>query len=166
MIMWLIGLSGAGKSTLAEQITAEARQRVPNIALLDGDVMRSVWGNDLGHSLTDRRTNADRLCRLGAYLETQNIHAVCAVLSLFEESRQWNRDNLKNYYEVYIKAPLDDLVRRDVKGLYGQALKKEIELPGVTMHFPEPARPDEIIENNRSLDNFLHHGQRLAAMFT
>jgi adenylylsulfate kinase len=165
MILWLIGLSGVGKTTLADEVVRLARQRLDNIVTLDGDVLREVWGNDLGHTLADRRTNADRLCRLGAFLESQNVHAVCAILSLFEESRAWNREHLKNYYEVYIKTPIGDLARRDVKGLYARAQKNEIELPGVNMAFPEPERPSEIIVNSGALGNFLGHAPRLASLF-
>ena len=165
MIMWLVGLSGAGKTTLAEAIVKEVRERLPNIALLDGDVLRLVWGSDLGHTLEDRLTNADRMCRLGAYLETQNIHAVVSILSIFEQSRKWNRNNLRNYYEVYLKTPLTDLVKRDVKGLYRRAAAGEIELPGVNLDFPEPAKPDEIIDNNGTLDDLLAQSPRLASFF-
>lgn len=165
MILWLIGLSGAGKSTLAEAVIQKARTRVSNIVLLDGDIMREVWGDNLPHTMAGRRANADRLCRMGKYLESQNIHAVCAILSLFEESREWNRENLENYYEVYIKAPLNDLATRDVKGLYNRAKNNEIELPGINLPFTEPAHPNEILVNDGGLDNLLNQADRLAALF-
>lgn len=166
MIMWLIGLSGAGKSTLAEAVVNDVRRRgIKNIVLVDGDVLREVWGNDLGHSLEDRKKNADRLCRLCAYLESQNIHAVCAILSLFEESRQWNRENLNNYYEVYIKTSLEDLIKRDSKGLYKKALAGETELPGVNINFPEPVSPDEVILNGSDVSSLLNNSKRLSQKF-
>lgn len=164
MIMWLIGLSGAGKSTLAEAVAAEARKTASNVVLVDGDVMREVWGDSLGHDLAGRRKNADRLCRFCAYLEGQGIHAVCPILSLFPESREWNRRHLKRYYEVYIKAPLPDLIARDGKGLYRRALNNETELPGVNLNFPEPERPDEAIVNNSTRDTLLDHAPRLASV--
>lgn len=162
--MWCIGLSGSGKTTLASVIIERVRTRLSNVVLVDGDLMREIWG-DIGHSLAERKMNADRLCRLSRYFETQNIHAVCAVLSLFEESRAWNREHLQSYYEVYIRTPLPDLVRRDGKGLYARAEKGEIQLPGVNMTFSEPIRPDETIDNSGSLQELLSHASRLDALF-
>jgi len=162
MVVWIIGLSGAGKSALAEKVVALVRQRIPNVALLDGDLVREALGHDLGHTAQDRKKNADRLCGLGKLLDDQGIHVVCAVLSLFPESREWNRKHLKNYYEVYVKTPLDSLARRDAKGLYQKALAGEIELPGVNMDFPEPERPDLAIHNDGSLEDLLGHAVELA----
>ncbi|MDR1277086.1 MAG: adenylyl-sulfate kinase [Candidatus Accumulibacter sp.] len=96
MVIWLVGLSGAGKSTLAKEIVALARERIPNVVLLDGDSLREALGNDLGHTIKDRKRNAERLCGLGKLLDGQGIHVVCAVLSLFPESREWNRKHLKS----------------------------------------------------------------------
>ena len=109
MVIWIIGLSGAGKSTLALEVANRARHSISNVVLLDGDMVREVWGSDLGHDLKDRKKNAERLCRLCKLLDSQGIHVVCAVLSLFEESREWNREHLSDYFEVYIKASLKDL---------------------------------------------------------
>ncbi|GHU19971.1 adenylyl-sulfate kinase [Betaproteobacteria bacterium] len=163
MIMWIIGLSGAGKSTLAQAVVDTVRRRaVPNVVLIDGDVLRSVWGDALGHSMEERKKNADRLCRLCAWLDSQKIHAVCAILSMFEESREWNRRHLTQYHEVFIDAPLDDLARRDVKGLYRKALAGEIAIPGVNMDFPTPMRPDLVIQNNGSREDLLGYAPALA----
>ena len=165
MVVWVIGLSGAGKSTLAREVVNLVRQRLPNVVLLDGDIVREALGNDLGHTIQERKKNADRLCGLGKLLDDQGIHVVCAVLSLFPESRDWNRKHLKSYYEVFIDAPVDSLVQRDAKGLYKKALADEIELPGVNIPFPEPERPDLVIANAGSLDGLLGYAPRIAAQF-
>ena len=50
--------------------------------------------------------------------EDQGIHVIASILSIFPESREWNRKNLMKYYEVYIDAPIEQLKYRDDKGLY------------------------------------------------
>ena len=94
MVVWIIGLSGAGKTTLAEEVVAEVRREQENVVLIDGDMIREIFGNDLGHTLDDRRTNANRIYQLGKLLDSQGINVVCAILSLFPESRSWNRENI------------------------------------------------------------------------
>ena len=167
MVIWIIGLSGAGKTTLARETVRLARQRQGNVVLLDGDALREVWGDDLAHDMAGRRKNADRICRLCRLLDSQGVHVVCAILSLFEESRDWNRKNYSRYHEVFVDTPKDDLVRRDPKGLYARHASGEIEgLPGLDLPFGPPASPDMVIKNQGSLEAYLSHAATLAALLT
>ncbi len=162
MVVWVIGLSGAGKTTLAGKVVEELRNSVSNVVLIDGDEIREVFGNDLGHTLADRRRNADRICRLGKFLEDQGIHVVCAILSLFPESREWNRNNLRKYFEVFVDTPLDDLKQRDSKGLYARFEKGEISnVAGLDLFFPPPDA-HLVIRNNGSRDELLSHAPVIA----
>ena len=156
MIVWIIGLSGAGKSTLSKQVIEEARGRGRTVVLLDGDSLRDLFGNDLGHSLEDRRVNAHRICRMCAFFDDQGIDVVCAVQSLFLEFREWCRNNLSSYYEVFIEAPLDQLIKRDVKGIYARHLRGEIKnVAGLDLDFPGPINSDLIISNSGTKEAFL-----------
>ena len=91
MVVWIIGLSGAGKSTLAEKTVDEVRKKGKKIILLDGDSIRELWGDELGHDILSRKRNADRICQLCQFLDHQGLDVVCAVLSIFPESREWCR---------------------------------------------------------------------------
>jgi len=162
MVFWLIGLSGVGKSTLATEVIALARKKIPNIALVDGDVVREVWGNDLGYTLEGRRKNAERVCKLCKYLDDQKIHVVCAILSIFHETQKWNRENLSSYFEVFIDTPLNELIKRDSKGLYERALAGATkDVVGIDLHFSPPKNPDLIIQNNGSLEALLSYAPLL-----
>ena len=163
MVIWIIGLSGAGKTTLAKEVVAKICGSKTNVVLIDGDMIREVFGNDLGHTLEDRRQNADRICRLCKFFDEQGIHVVCAILSLFPESRLWNRENINNYYEVYIETPIEQLQKRDYKGLYRKFSEGKIkDVAGMDIEFIPPDSPDLIIKNNGSLDNLLTHANFLA----
>lgn len=156
MVVWIIGLSGAGKTTLAIDVIAQVRSVRPNVVLIDGDAVREVFGNDLGHTMEDRRTNARRICRLGKLLDEQGIHVVCAILSLFPETREWNRANLENYYEVFIDTPMQDLVQRDSKGIYRRFSNGEIcDVAGMDIEFLRPDNADLIIDNVKSKEALL-----------
>ncbi len=160
MVVWIIGLSGAGKTTLASEVVARVRCEQKNVVLIDGDVVREVFGNDLGHTMKDRRTNAQRICQLGKLLDDQGIHVVCAILSLFPETRKWNRENLKNYYEVFIDSPLQHLVQRDSKGIYRRFNEGEIrDVAGMDIEFPRPDNADLIINNIHSKEVLLSFTQ-------
>ena len=166
MIIWIIGLSGAGKTTLANEVVRLVREKGKNVVLLDGDMIRELYENDLGHCLKDRRKNADRICRLCQFLDTQKINVVCSILSIFPESREWCRNNLRNYYEVFIDCPLSDLRYRDVKGLYkkyDQGLVKDVA--GLDLEFKKPTSSELVIQNNSSFEHFIKYADLLANKF-
>lgn len=165
MILWLTGQSGVGKSTLAEEVLRLAKlEGVKNIVAVDGDVVREVFGGDLGYTEADRRANMMRMARLCAYFDTQGIHAVAAVIAPYQETRTWNRQHIQSYYEVFITAPQEQLVARDPKGLYRKALAGETELPGVNQAYETPEKPDCIIENSGSRDELLRYAATLVEL--
>lgn len=165
MVVWLIGLSGSGKTTLGRELYRLLKPDHPNTVFLDGDEVRAIFGDSLGHTVEDRRRNAERITRLCHYLSRQGIHVVCAILSIFHESRRWNREHLQDYFEVYIEAPLEQLQARDAKGLYRAAARGELKhVVGVDIPFPPPCRPDIVVHNDGSLEEFMAHAKRIVSL--
>jgi adenylylsulfate kinase-like enzyme len=155
MVIWLIGLSGAGKTVIGKELYETIRREHSNTVFLDGDLIREVMGDDLGHTLEDRRKNADRICRLCRMLDRQGIHVVCAILSLFPESRQWNRREYSRYFEIFVDASMETLIRRNQKGLYTAALQGKIRnVAGIDLPFAPPENPDYLFENNADREGF------------
>jgi len=162
MVLWIIGLSGVGKTTLAQQVTARLRQSCDNVVMLDGDVMRALFPQDVDHTVVGRRRNAERISALAKFLDGQGIHVVAAVLSIFPEWQQWNREHFGEYVEVYLKASVDTLARRDIKNLYGPARRGKIpNVVGVDIPFPEPARPDLVLDNEADRANLGEFADRI-----
>ncbi len=64
MVIWIIGMSASGKTTLAKEIHSLMQEDQPNTVLVDGDLVRAISGNDLGHTIEDRWQNAQRTSRL------------------------------------------------------------------------------------------------------
>jgi len=155
MVVWIIGLSGAGKTTLAEKVVERLRENNNNVILLDGDVLREVFGGDADHTVEGRAINAKRLSHLSKFLADQGIHVVAAVLSIFPDWQQWNRDNITDYCQVYVSVPIDVLLRREIKGLYAGALKGSIKnVVGVDIDFPEPVGNDLVLDNSIDKNDF------------
>jgi adenylylsulfate kinase-like enzyme len=149
MVIWIVGLSGTGKTTLATQVVERIRKLNGKVVLLDGDLIRALFGNDVDHTIEGRRRNAERLSVLSKFLADQDVLVVAAVLSIFPEWRRWNKENISDYSEVYLKASMQTLLRRDTKNLYAKAAKGEIiNVVGVDIPFPEPENPDLVIEND------------------
>lgn len=168
MIIWITGMSGSGKTTLGTEIIRLLREReINNAVLIDGDNFRRFFSVDLGYSLEDRKENERRIYQLCSYLDSQNIHVICAVLSLFPEYEELNRKNFDNYCEIYIDVPFSLLVnQRDYKGLYREALTgKKTNVVGVDIKFDVPKNPDIVISNTASKEDFLLNAQKIITRY-
>lgn len=148
-VYWITGLSGAGKTTIGQLLYQKIKQNHSNTVFLDGDVMREVFGADLGYTDPERRKCAMRYARLCAMLQRQGLNVVCCTISMFESVRSWNREHIENYREIYVKVSMDTLRKRDQKGLYsGNTKEKEKDVMGVQIAFEEPLRPNLVLEND------------------
>lgn len=152
VVYWITGLSGAGKTTIGRLFYEKLHESKSNVVFLDGDVLREVFGNDLGHSLADRKKSGMRNAKLCKLLSDQGIDVVCATISMFHDCHKWNRENITNYKEIYIKVPFEILQQRDQKGLYSGALSKDAcNVMGIDLQFEEPCSPDITILNDGKL---------------
>ena len=152
MVIWLIGLSGSGKTTLGSRIYAIWKEIDKSTVVIDGDEIREIFkhnrSND-AYTIEGRSDNAERICALCAWLDRQDINVVCNILSLFHESRIWNRENYSKYYEVFISVPMGILKKRDNKNIYAQAYSGKMKnVVGVDIPFVPPVNPDYIFENH------------------
>jgi len=150
-VYWVTGLSGAGKTTIASLFFQKLKMVEPCTVFLDGDQLRNTVAEDLGYKPEERRRAAMRYSRLCKLLADQGINVVCATISMFHECRDWNRENIDIYREIYLKVPVEVLVRRDSKNIYSRALSSETsEVMGVDLEFEEPRSPDIVVENHKS----------------
>lgn len=148
-VYWITGLSGAGKTTIGKLLYDKIRAEYPNTVILDGDILRKVFGDDLGYSKEERRKCAMRYSRLCAMLQEQGINVICCTISMFDSVREWNRENIRNYKEIYVKVSMETLQKRDQKGLYsGMTEEEQKEVVGIHMEIEEPKCPDLILEND------------------
>lgn len=147
MIIWLIGMSGSGKTTLGKELYGRLKQEHKNLLFLDGDLLREVWGDNIGHTIEDRMINAHKISHLCKMLDSQGVHAVAAVLSIFPDWQKWNRNNFSQYFEVFLDVPLDILEARDPKQIYKKARCGEIkDVVGYDILFPEPVEVDLVLD--------------------
>lgn len=143
-VYFFTGLSGAGKTTLGGLFYRRLKEKKPNVVVLDGDQTRPVFNENIGYSMEDRLDGAKRVFRVCRMLAEQNIDVVCCSICMFEEVRQWNRENISNYREIYVRVKKETLLARNQKGLYSG--KKNVV--GVDLPFDEPTHSDLIVQND------------------
>lgn len=142
-VLWMTGLSGAGKTTIALLLEDELKHRGANFERLDGDVVRESLTRDLGFTAEDRAKNIERVAFVAKLLSRNGVGCVCSFISPYQSVRDMVRENTTNFIEVYIDAPLEVVMQRDVKGLYQKAIAGEIpNFTGISDPFEAPAKPE------------------------
>jgi adenylyl-sulfate kinase len=147
--LWFTGLSGAGKTTLARAVEAVLRERGMKVELLDGDIVRQNLSKGLGFSKEDRDTNIKRIGFVCKLLTRNGVVAIASAISPYREVRDFVRQDIGSFVEVYVKCPLETLMQRDVKGLYKKALTGEIaNFTGVSDPYEEPINADVVVDTS------------------
>ncbi len=151
-VIWITGLSGAGKSTLCRLLVQELRAQRRCVVMLDGDELREVMAAEDIHSRTDRLSLTLRYSKLCRMLANQGFDVAIATIGLFKEVHDWNRANLPGYIEIFLKVPLDELVRRDPKKIYARAARGELKnVAGVDLEVDFPTAPHLTVTHREGL---------------
>ena len=146
-VFWITGLSAAGKTTMAKLLTDRLREKGRTVVMLDGDELRQTLGSTTDHSSEARFLLAFVYARLARLIASQGVTVVVSTIALIKEVHHWNREHQPGYFEVYLKVSLDELRRRDPKGIYGRFDAGELtNVAGLDVHIDEPLHPDLVIE--------------------
>jgi len=141
--VWFTGLSGSGKTTIAKRVESILHERGVLVERLDGDVVRQSLTRDLGFSKEDRDKNIERVTFVAKLLTRNGVVVLTAFISPYRAMREASRREIGEFLEVYVEAPMETLLERDVKGLYKKALAGEIKnFTGVDDPYEPPENPD------------------------
>ena len=144
-VYFFTGLSGAGKTTIGGLLYRRMKAKRNDVVLLDGDQLRRLsFHKKSGYTTEERRRGAYYNFEMCKMLADQGIDVVVCSICMYTAVRDWNRENIENYKEIYIKVSRETLLRRNQKELY-TAGKNVV---GVDLPFDEPRRPDIVIEND------------------
>ncbi|MGN7469775.1 adenylyl-sulfate kinase [Brevibacillus sp. SAFN-007a] len=151
-VLWFTGLSGAGKSTLANAVEQELNRRGLASYVLDGDNIRHGLNKGLGFGEEDRKENIRRIGEVAKLFVDAGVIVLTAFISPYRSDRELARSLVEagEFIEVYVKCPLEECERRDVKGLYEKARRGEIgQFTGISAPYEEPIQPELVIESSR-----------------
>ncbi len=141
--LWFTGLSGSGKTTLSRATYFELLRRDMKAELLDGDIIRTNFSQELGFNKRDRDINVKRIGFVAHLLNRHGVAVIVAAIAPYAETRDLNRALIDNYVEAYVNCPLETAEQRDVKGLYARARAGEIaQFTGITSPYEPPENPE------------------------
>lgn len=153
VLYWITGLAGAGKTTIGNRLYYEMKKEQDNIVLLDGDILKQIVNDNPGYSVEERRQRAFKYAKLCKSLTDQGLVVICCTIAMFNEVREWNRNNNKGYVEIFVNTPMEVLNKRDQKGIYSAYQKGEVrDIVGKDVDVELPINPDIEIINDDSND--------------
>ena len=144
VVLWFTGLSAAGKTTIADLLDQMLLSNKNHTYVIDGDVMRSGLCSDLDFDKKSREENLRRMRYVAEMFCEAGLITIITLISPFRQDREKARLLLKDrFVEIYVKASLETLEKRDPKGLYALARKGEIEnFTGISSPYEAPVNPE------------------------
>tara|TARA_B100000073_G_C23733589_1_gene571560 strand:+ start:224 stop:724 length:501 start_codon:yes stop_codon:yes gene_type:complete len=153
MIIWITGLSSSGKTTLSNKLYNELNE-IPKLIQVDGDVVREIFDETSDYSISGRIRQINRIQKISKFLEKNNFTVIVSALYSNNELLTWNRENFKNYYEIFIDVPITILKKRDKKGVYSNNKnvvgldidwEKPIASADLILEYEDKLKPNEML---------------------
>ena len=144
ILFWITGLSGSGKTTIAKKIESHILKKYGPTVTVSGDNLRKMF-NFKKFSKKERFFYAMTYSKFCKYITDKKINVIFSTVSLFHKVRKWNRSNISNYIEIYIKSDIDKVIKQKKKFFYR---KKYINIVGKNIKAEFPKSPDIIIINH------------------
>jgi bifunctional enzyme CysN/CysC len=143
--LWLTGLPGAGKSTIANLLEKQLFASGTHTYILDGDNIRQGLSRDLGFSEADRVENIRRAMEVARLFVDAGLVVIVSFISPYRAERDLARSRFEpdEFVEIYVDASLEECERRDPKGLYAKARRRElVNFTGVDSEYQPPEAPE------------------------
>ncbi len=151
-VVWLTGISGAGKTTIAYELKRRMKQALPDapVELIDGDEVREFFGNDLGYTRNDRIRHIKRIVFAAKLLQRNGVITIVANIAPYYEIRDFARKQIARYVQVYVRCPIEEVERRDVKGHYARIKAGQMtNFIGQDDVYEVPRNPNLVVDTDR-----------------
>ena len=144
ILFWITGLSGSGKTTIAEKIRSNIANKYGPTLIVSGDELRKIF-NYKKFSKKHRLAYALSYGKFCKYITDKKINVILSTVSLFHKVRKWNRSNISNYVEIYIKSDINKIIKQKKKFFYKRNYKNIV---GKDIKPEFPKSPHIIIKND------------------
>ena len=144
ILFWITGLSGSGKTTLAKNIKKRISKLYGPTLEVSGDDFRKIF------KLTKftpkaRRENLWKYHHFCKLITDRKINLILSIMGLYDSARDWNKKNINNYVEIYIKTDIKKIIKLNRKKIYSKYKKNIV---GLDIKAELPKKPHIIINND------------------
>tara|TARA_B100001057_G_scaffold349226_1_gene350643 strand:- start:1055 stop:1582 length:528 start_codon:yes stop_codon:yes gene_type:complete len=146
ILFWITGLSGSGKTTIAKKIRKQISKLYGPTIIVSGDDLRRIF-NLNEYDYLSRLNYSRKFCKFAKFITNQKINLIFAIVGMMNEPRKWNRKNIDNYLEIYIKSNIKKIISQKKKKIYFISKTKK-NIVGINIKPELPKNYDILIQNN------------------
>ena len=110
ILFFVTGLSGSGKTKISNKVSKYIIKEFGPTITISGDQVRKLM-NLHTYDLKSRKANLAYYQKFSKLITDQNINLLMNVVSLYKDGRAWNKNNIDNYIEIYIKADIQKIIK-------------------------------------------------------
>ena len=150
ILFWITGLSGSGKTAIAKKIKKRISHLYGPTIELSGDDFRKIFKLNK-YTKKARIENLPKYLHFCKLITNQKINLIFNLIGMYNRARNWNKKNIDNYVEIYIKSDIRKIIKLKKKAIY---FKNKKNIVGLDIKAEFPKKPNIIIKNdfNKSTD--------------
>lgn len=169
LVVWFYGLPGSGKSTVARLVlqTLDTQYHL-KMEYVSMDQIRRKINPSPTYEASERDAAYRSFVLIGSFLARNNVNTILDGTGHKKTWREFARNEIANFVEVYIKCPVEICIERETKRdsqdevrskLYADALERLKsgqkfqglgKVPGVDEPFEESEDPDIVVDSSLS----------------
>jgi adenylylsulfate kinase len=147
--IWVTGLPASGKSTIVKALSRALTARGVNAAVLESDVLRTVFTPHPRYDQQERTTFYRQLVYVGTLLTKHGVPVIFDATANLRMYRDQAREQIPRFLEVYVECPLEVCMARDPKGIYRAGREGTASIvPGLQAAYEPPANPDVVVRGD------------------
>ncbi len=151
ILFFVFGLSGSGKTAIAKKIKKRISHLYgPTIEISGNDMRKTFKLNKFSQKV--RQETLPLYNRFKKLITDKNVNLIFNVTGHLKKDYQWNRKNIDNYVEIFIKTDIHKIIKLKRKKIY---LKNKKNVVGLDIKPEFPKKPHIVIHNNfdRSIES-------------
>jgi len=97
----------------------------------------------------ERDTFYRQLVYIGTLLTRHGVPVIFDATANRRAYRDYARDQIPRFLEIYVECPLATCITRDPKGIYRKGQQGETAVPGLQVEYEPPENPDVVVQGDR-----------------
>lgn len=148
--IWITGLPASGKSALTAAVKAALARRGVEVEVLESDVLRKILTPEPRYHEEERNVFYRLMVSHGVLHVQHRGPVIFDATANRRAYRDWAREQIGRFLEIYVDTPVSICMARDPKGIYRKAREGgAASVPGLQAVYEPPEAADLVVHGDR-----------------